>query len=114
MAGNALFDVVHPTADRTFTYREAARIMGFPDNWDVTPYYTKPDGSANRDGAIVFGKGVLVESGRWIGEAAIAHLNGEQAEDFGVEIDHREFLIDHKNLAREQYRAQFGRKAAAQ
>lgn len=107
MAGNALNDIVHPTQDRTFTYREAARVMGFPDSWDVSPYYEKPDGSANRNGCIVFGKGVLVDSGRWIGQAALANLEGETLEDSGVEVGDREYLVDHKNLGREVYKATY-------
>lgn len=107
MAGNALNDIVHPTQNRTFTYREAARVMGFPDNWDVTPYYTKPDGSSNRNGCIVFGKGVLVDSGRWIGEAALTHLGGGTLEDSGESVGEREFLVDHKNLGRDVYKRTF-------
>lgn len=103
MAGDALQQIVHPTQPRTLTYREAARIMGFPDAWSVTPYYLKPDGSSARASAQVFGKGCLVDSGRWIGEAAVARINGEPLEDSGVEVGEREFVVDHRNLHRDLY-----------
>jgi len=104
MAGNALWDVVHPTQDRVFTYREAARIMGFPDDWDVTPYWD------NRNGSIVFGKGVVVDSGRWIGQAAKAFVERENLEDAGEEVGEREFIVSHQNLHRELYAKTYSRR----
>ena len=101
LAGNAMHDVVHPTEPRTFTYREVARIMGFPDNWDVTPYWE------NRNGCIVFGKGVVVESGQWIGEAAKAFVEGNALEDTGEEVGDREFLVQHTNINPALYKKTF-------
>lgn len=101
MAGNALWDIVHPWLDRTYTYREAARIMGFPDSWKVDTYFN------NRNGSIVFGKGVCVEAGEWIGRAAIANLQNETLEDSGVETGEREFTIDHTNINRELFAATY-------
>lgn len=105
IAGNALWDVVHPTHDRTFTYREAARIMGFPDNWNVEPYWQP------RNGSIVYGKGVVVDSGRWIGQATAANVNGETLEDAGELVGDREYLIKHQNLGRDVYAATYTRRA---
>jgi hypothetical protein len=57
----ALEQAVHPTEPRTFTYREAMRIQGFPDDWRLWPL---------RDYKrlyLVPGKGVPVDSSRWFG-----------------------------------------------
>ena len=105
MAGNALWDVVHPTKDRVFTYREAARIMGFPDNWHVDTYWN------NRNGSIVFGKGVVVDSGRWIGAAAKSFVEGTSLEDAGEIVGEREVVINHSNLASEVYAKTYSRRA---
>ena len=104
MAGNGLTDIVHPWLNRTFTYREAARIMGFPDNWSVDSY------TENRGGAAVFGKGVLVESGEWIGDCAIKAIEGEPHDHIGEEINPGEFLIDISNIHRDIYNERTGQR----
>jgi site-specific DNA-cytosine methylase len=61
LTGDALQQAVHPTEPRTFTYREAMRIQGFPDDWRLWPL---------RDYKRLYlcpGKGVPVDSSRWFG-----------------------------------------------
>lgn len=61
LTGDALQQAVHPTEPRTFTFREAFRIQGFPDDWRLWPV---------RDYAplaIAPGKGVPVDASRWFG-----------------------------------------------
>ena len=79
---------VHPVLPRTITLREAARLMGFPDDWKVEPYTTTQVRSK------WFGKGVTVEAGRWIAEAAHAALAGQPFSYSGFEIGVDEYLID--------------------
>lgn len=61
---------LHYANQRTFTHREIARIMGFPDDWLVYPL---------RDRSIknTWGKGITVDCGRWIAEWARRSLLGE-------------------------------------
>lgn len=80
---------VHPTLPRCFTYREAARIMGLPDNWTVQPAV-----DAGVNGQAWFGKGIPYASGKWIADSAAASLNGEPGEQPGDPIGDREYLID--------------------
>lgn len=79
---------VHPEEPRPFTYRECARIMGLPDEWQV--------GTAigNQIGQQFFGKGIPYKSGRWIAEWAAASLNGEPGTIQGDQIGDREYVID--------------------
>lgn len=71
ITGGALSEYVHPHVLRTFTHREAARIMGFPDAWKIAPQRWDARLSA------VWGKGVPVHSGQWIAEWAKRSLLGE-------------------------------------
>jgi site-specific DNA-cytosine methylase len=71
ITGGALTEYVHPHILRTFTHREAARIMGFPDAWKISPQRWDSHLSA------VWGKGVPVHSGRWIADWARRSLEGE-------------------------------------
>jgi site-specific DNA-cytosine methylase len=80
---------VHPTQPRCFTFREAARIMGLPDNWSVQ---AAVENRAN--GQAWFGKGIPVESGQWIATWAAASINGQPGPITGTVIGDREYLID--------------------
>jgi site-specific DNA-cytosine methylase len=71
ITGGALSEYVHPHVLRTFTHREAARIMGFPDAWKISPQ--RWDARL----AAVWGKGVPVHSGEWIAKWAKRALEGE-------------------------------------
>jgi site-specific DNA-cytosine methylase len=70
ITGGALTEYVHPHVLRTFTHREAARIMGFPDAWKISPQRW------DMRLAAVWGKGVPVHSGQWIASWAKASLEG--------------------------------------
>ena len=71
VTGGAIRGVVHPYLPRFLTHREVARIQGFPDDWEIYPIrYAKDLGPG-------WGKGVPVQSGRWISRWARASLEGE-------------------------------------
>ncbi len=95
VAGDALMTTVHPTEDRTITYREIARLMGLPDTWTTAPYRHPKSRS------FWFGKGICVEPGRWIAEAAANAIEGNPVGTPGEQIGDREYLIDanHKERA---------------
>lgn len=92
--GNSPAMYVHPTEPRVLTYREIARIMGLPDNWDVSGYDHEQRGK-------LLGKGICVEAGRWISQAAAEALNGRPGSVEGVQLSDREFLIDTKELIKQ-------------
>lgn len=71
ITGGALAEYVHPHVLRTFTHREAARIMGFPDAWKISPQRW------DMNLAAVWGKGVPVHSGQWIADWARRSLEGQ-------------------------------------
>lgn len=62
---------VHYAEPRLYTYRECARIQGFPDTWQIWPARNYNNLSG------VWGKGVPVDAGRWIGRWMKAALDGE-------------------------------------
>lgn len=90
--GTTPSEAVHPTQPRVLTYREVARIMGYPDNWSCDAYIE--NGSK---GASWFGKGIPVDSGRWIAQAAKASLMNEQDIHFGELIGENEYVINTTN-----------------
>lgn len=96
--GSALDMVLHPWEPRTITHREAARVMGFPDDWRIRPLR----GVANL--RATWGKGISVQCGRWIGEWCRASLDGEPGTATGVEIGDRERLIEQRATARREQR----------
>lgn len=61
LRGYGLTEYVHPTLPRNITFREAARIMGYSDDWSVAPAIQR--GSV---GSKWFGKQIPVAAGRWI------------------------------------------------
>lgn len=88
VTGGALGSVVHPRLPRTITHREAARILGFPDDWQIAPL-------RNLSGlGMTWGKGITVDCGRWIGEWARAALDGSPGSYVGESVGDREWLID--------------------
>lgn len=86
--GSALDMVLHPWEPRTITHREAARVMGFPDNWNIWPL------RKNAGLRATWGKGVSVQCGRWIGDQVIAALDGHPASFHGHLIGEREWLVE--------------------
>jgi len=89
LTGLALEENVHPTLPRTFTYREAARIMGYPDDWTMEPAVER-----RGVGAKWIGKQIPVAAGRWIATWAKASLEGAPGELRGEEVGERERCID--------------------
>jgi site-specific DNA-cytosine methylase len=85
--GSALDMVMHPWEARTITHREAARVMGFPDDWRILPL------RGNAGLRATWGKGVSVQCGRWIGEQTIRALDGQPGSIVGEPIGDREWLI---------------------
>lgn len=69
MTGHGPCQVWHPD-NRYYTHREAARIMGFPDDWVIGPL------RYDRTLIAMWGKGVSVDCGRWIGTWVRRSLEG--------------------------------------
>lgn len=88
LTGSALDHVIHPTEPRLITHREAARMQGLPDDWNISEakdYSSLPS---------VWGKAVPVHAARWLGEAIGAALDGEPNGPQGELIGEREWLLD--------------------
>lgn len=94
ITGGSLQMVLHPWLDRTITHREAARVLGFPDDWKIAPI-------RNVSGlSMTWGKGITVQCGRWIGEWVARALDGCPGSQRGLPIGDREYDIDHTNAWR--------------
>jgi site-specific DNA-cytosine methylase len=91
VTGGGLHNVIHPFLKRNITHREAARILGFPDDWRILPLRRTP--ALN----ITWGKGITVDCGRWIGDWIRAALDGTPGSFGGTEIGEREYDIDTTN-----------------
>ena len=91
ITGGALSLVMHPYEHRPITHREAARIMGFPDNWLIRPL-RKVGGLR-----MTWGKQIPVQTGRWISHWVKASIEGTPGSDTGEPIGERERLIDRTN-----------------
>jgi len=88
ITGGALQMVLHPYLDRMITYRETARVMGFPDDWNIKPIRNAPGMQ------LTWGKGITVQCGRWIGEWITRALDGQPGSYRGEVLGDREFDID--------------------
>lgn len=101
LAGGALYGYVHPWRDRTFTYREVARLMGFPDAWKLDTY-------TETGHHTVFGKAVTVQCGKALGGWVMDAINGNPGGWAGDPMPDgdREFVInithDHKAIYNER------------
>jgi site-specific DNA-cytosine methylase len=87
ITGGALSLVIHPFEPRTLTHREAARIMGFPDDWRLLPL-RKVSGLH-----LTHGKGITVDNGRWLGGQVRNALEGHPGSITGELVGDREYLI---------------------
>jgi site-specific DNA-cytosine methylase len=87
ITGGALDLVLHPWLPRFITHREAARIMGFPDDWSIRPL------RHNSNLRMTWGKGITVQCGKWIGEHVARALDGDPSPIAGKLIGDREWLI---------------------
>lgn len=94
ITGQGAQQVIHPTLPRFLTYREIARVMGFPDDWRIQP---------NRSASGMnqwWGKGVTVQVGRWFGEQVKRSLEGTNVGETGRLIGEREWEVDHTHAYR--------------
>lgn len=91
ITGAGMLNGVHWSASRTFTHREVARVMGFPDDWLIEPLRGSPGLF------LTWGKGITVDCGRWIARWAARALDGEPGSVSGEPIGDREYLIDVTN-----------------
>lgn len=87
ITGAALDMVLHPYESRMITHREAARVMGFPDDWRILPLRRVSNLRAT------WGKGITVQCGRWIGEQVKNALDGNPGSCTGVPDGDREWFI---------------------
>jgi site-specific DNA-cytosine methylase len=85
---------IHPYENRMFTHREVARIMGFPDDWYILPL------RGERQLPFTWGKGILVQCGRWIASWVQAALDGNPSDHKGEQIGEREWLHDSTHAYR--------------
>lgn len=90
ITGAALDAVLHPYEDRTITHREAARVMGFPDNWKILPLRGSSALKAT------WGKGITVQCGKWIGSQVKNALDGQPGEVTGRPDGEREWFIRNR------------------
>jgi site-specific DNA-cytosine methylase len=88
LTGSALDHVIHPTEPRLITHREAARMQGLPDDWDIESVRDYSSLSA------VWGKAVAVQAGKYIAKAISDSLEGNPQGDAPEKIGDREFLIN--------------------
>lgn len=93
--GGAMYLVVHPTQNRMLTHRECARIMGFPDDWVIAPL------RGLRGLEEGWGKGVSVQSGRWIAHWAHQAVLGQPGEYQGTSVINHHRLQHHGPCLRE-------------
>lgn len=91
ITGGSLQMVVHPWLDRMITHREAARVLGFPDDWLIRPLR----GVSGLH--MTWGKGISVHCGRWIGEWIHHALSGCPGSYIGTSLGERERDIDVTN-----------------
>jgi site-specific DNA-cytosine methylase len=88
ITGGSLVMVLHPTEDRMITHREAARLLGFPDDWLAAPLR----GLSGLQ--MTWGKGITVDCGRWVADWVHRALDENPGSYRGVLIGDREWDID--------------------
>jgi site-specific DNA-cytosine methylase len=92
VTGAGPMTIVHYEQKRVLTFREVARILGYPDDWLIEPLAGKPGMS------LTWGKGITVQAGRWIAGEAMKALRGEI--DLNVELvlgdEDREYVHEVK------------------
>lgn len=95
ITGGGLVMAVHPTLQRTFTHREVARVMGFPDDWLIEPLKGNPGLT------MTWGKGITVDCGRWIGQWIKRALDGDPGTYQGEHVGVDEYRINVTNAWRD-------------
>lgn len=91
VTGSAMHCTIHPRLNRTITHREAARILGFPDDWRALPLRTVSGVSAT------WGKGITCHCGKWIGSWIKQALDGQSGSWTGTNVGDREKVLDITN-----------------
>jgi site-specific DNA-cytosine methylase len=91
ITGGSPGSVIHPTLDRLITFREVARVMGFPDDWKIAPLRHNPGM------VMTWGKGITVQCGKWIGKQIHNALDGNPGDYPGEPLGDREFDINVTN-----------------
>lgn len=83
-----LNNAFHPTLNRMLTYREAARIAGFPDDYRLSQSrrYTML--------RTIFGSGADVHASAWIARFIKQALDGNPSRFTGIWQGSREYMID--------------------
>lgn len=84
-------DFIHPTQPRPISFREAARIMGYPDDWSLRTM----ERGVKMDQRWL-GKGISVPCGEWIGKSIVATY-GDDRRYRGELIGEKEYLINMTN-----------------
>lgn len=95
ITGGSLQMVIHPWQNRLITHREAARVLGFPDNWNILPLRGVPGLH------MTWGKGISVQCGQWIAGWVRRALDGEPGSVTGTALGERESDIDVTHSWRE-------------
>ncbi len=102
LTGSALDHVIHPTEPRLITHREAARIQGLPDSWNIA------DSQGYGSLEATWGKAVPVQAASWIASAIKNSLEGNPQGEDAVSIGEREYLIDaDKGFSRHYAKKEF-------
>jgi site-specific DNA-cytosine methylase len=91
VTGAGMLNGVHYSEKRTFTHREVARVMGFPDDWLIEPLQNVPGLF------MTWGKGITVDCGRWIARWALRALEGNPGTHVGGLVAEDQYLIDVTN-----------------
>lgn len=92
VTGAGPMTIVHYSQPRVLTFREVARILGYPDDWLIEPLAGKPGMS------LTWGKGITVQAGRWIAGEAMKALRGEVPDTWEAYdgIEPREYVHEVK------------------
>lgn len=88
ITGGGPVSVVHPTQLRLITYREVARVMGYPDDWLIEPLRETSTLQAG------WGKGIPVGSGEWLATWVKRSIEGVPGSITGDMVGENEYLID--------------------
>lgn len=88
ITGGSPNSVVHPYHYRHYTWREVARIMGYPDDWVIKPL------RESRTLKETWGKGIPVHSGEWLSSWVKRSIEGSPGPTVGEQAGEREYLIN--------------------